>query len=180
MNKDKKTKIILLSVIAVMSVVIIALSAMIILDKVSSAGGTGKGGGDYDEIVETATDKMYDKWKEEMDNFSSIEIYHTRVIEIKPEHNNELFLRGLNAVCGRTDLKYIVEFDVYSDYYMSDPYYYEMDNYSCVLIFEDGAAQVVEKDLFSLLGRSYYNFNWSDVVKKVTDLGDTYNKTLKV
>lgn len=98
-----------------------------------------------------------------------LEIKNTRVICLK-----ESFSKAL----GHDDILYIVEFIIYTDYFMVSPYYFT--NEITVAIFKDGRAEVMDQ---SLIRQYMINKVYKDVsgfIESIDDLGGEYNTTMKL
>ena len=121
------------------------------------------------------TYKDYDK-----DNFyeserdakpdGTVDIFHTRIINIK-ENSEELF----------KNVESVVEFDIFSDFYASAPYYVNMYHNNCVVFYRDGSSEV--RNIF----REYINkdtesryFTQYPFVETVIDLGSEFNTPTRI
>jgi len=133
----------------------------------------------YDEMVETAIDVLSQKWAEQYaedgfeDSNGYLEIYHTRVFDITPDASDEYFQRLDRGM----SIDYVIEFSLYSDYFSSAPYYFDIGDNATVLVYDDGTAEVV-RSFFKHYSSIYFNFDYSEFLEEIIDLGTKYNQTL--
>lgn len=98
------------------------------------------------------------------------EIKNTRVINMK-ENNTELF----------KDVKCVVEFDLYTDFHGSAPYYKNMYQYNNVVVYKSDKPMEVVSKIIDYHCSAKYNYDVSGFVESVVDCNDEYNcvKNLK-
>ena len=135
---NKKT----LLLIAVAAVALVAVAALVI----SSLGKTTKNSAE--EAVENSVLALKETWVKVYDDIGELFDNGTfrapgpenRVIEIKS-------VRAVKIAPNDTDfyknVSYIVEFELYSNRYRSEPYYIEEDIYNTVLVYADGRCEVM-------------------------------------
>lgn len=75
------------------------------------------------------------------------------------------------------EIKAIVEFELYSDYFGSAPYYVNAGTDNMVIFYKNGKAEVSSNYLRNV-GIKTYDFDFSDLFSEVFELGSTYNETL--
>ena len=120
----------------------------------------------YDSIVKDAIKELRNEWKEiynKSENDGYFEIKNTRVIEIKD-----------NDISIFKDVKYVVEFILFTDYYGSAPYYSEAVVSNVAVIYKNGNAEITG-DLFRRYSSATYSYDYSDIIKNIVDCGGKYN-----
>ena len=116
----------------------------------------------YDSVIKEAIDVVKDEWKnqyEEHNGDAYFEIKNTRVIEIKD-----------NDISVFKDVKYIVEFILFTDYYGSAPYYSEAVVSNVAVIYKNGNAEITG-DLFRRYSSATYSYDYSNIIKNIVDCG---------
>ncbi len=147
------------------------LSILIILSLVSCANNAADNEindpiSSYDKIVNESIDALKSEWKniyKEYDRDGYFEIKNTRVIEIK-DNDISLF----------KDVKYVVEFILFTDYYGSAPYYSEAVVSNVALVYKNGEIEIT-RDPFRLYSSATYSYNYSDIIENIVDCGSRYN-----
>ncbi len=125
--------------------------------------------GGKNATVEDAITELKDFWKEQYsDSYFEksdgyFEIKNTRVLTIK-ENDIEKF----------KDVKYIVEFEIYTDHFATAPYYTRANIDNNVVIYEDGTMQV-ETNMIEMYRNNYFSTDYSDFLDSVKDYGVEYN-----
>lgn len=92
------------------------------------------------------------------------EIKNTRVVKID-KTDIEIF----------SDIDYIIEFVLYTDYFASAPYYSSDGGYDSVIVYKDGSMEISRSNLLRTYRSRYFNSDFSDIIKEVYDYGDKYN-----
>ncbi len=127
------------------------------------------------ELVNNAIKELKSEWKNiydktmlETDRY--FEIKNTRVITIKETDIEEF-----------KDVKYIVEFVLYTDYFGSAPYHSNYRISNSVIVYNNGDMKVPRKDLLEDYSIKNYIWDYSNIIDNVKDYGDKYNcvETLK-
>ena len=157
----KKLLCFLISIILVISLVSCGNSGAGINDPISS----------YDGIVKDAIGALKTEWKDiysKYDTDGHFEIKNTRVIEIKD-----------NDISIFKDVKYVVEFILYTDYYGAAPYYYDIGTSDVVIIYKDGKIEVTG-DIFNRYSKSVYSYDYTDIIENIADCGAKYNLVEKI
>ena len=126
----------------------------------------------YDSVIKEAIDVVKDEWKNQYEEHCGdgyFEIKNTRVIEIKD-----------NDISVFKDVKYIVEFILFTDYYGSAPYYSEAVVSNVAVIYKNGNTEITG-DLFRRYSSATYSYDYSNIIKNIVDCGSKYNvkETLK-
>lgn len=126
----------------------------------------------YDSVIKEAIDALKDEWKNQYEEHCGdgyFEIKNTRVIEIKD-----------NDISVFKDVKYIVEFILFTDYYGSAPYYSEAVVSNVAVIYKNGNTEITG-DLFRRYSSATYSYDYSNIIKNIVDCGSKYNvkETLK-
>lgn len=98
------------------------------------------------------------------------EIKNTRVVSIK-ENDTEEF----------KDVSSIIEFELYTDYFGSAPYYSNVAMHNNVVVYTDGSMEV-SSNVINTYRNKHYTADFSGFVESVDDYADDYNcvKDLKV
>lgn len=152
----KKFLLIILTVITVFS-----LSACGEGEKKSTYNGAAD--------VKGAVEFLKDSWKE-IYNFDTgktdryFEIKNTRVLTLKE-----------NSVEDFENVKYIIEFELYTDYFGCSPYYFDAGVNDRVLIMKDGTMSLSERDPLSSYRSKSFKKDFSEFLEAIDDLGDKYN-----
>jgi len=122
-----------------------------------------------DELIEDAIKELksewediYDKMKLETDRY--FEIKNTRVIKIKKTDIEEF-----------KDVKYIIEFVLYTDYFGSAPYHSNYRVSNSVIVYNNGDMKVPKKDLLEDYSIKNYIWDYSNIIDNVKDYDDKYN-----
>jgi len=105
---------------------------------------------------------IYDKMKLETDRY--FEIKNTRVIKIKKTDIEEF-----------KDVKYIIEFVLYTDYFGSAPYHSNYRVSNSVIVYNNGDMKVPKKDLLEDYSIKNYIWDYSNIIDNVKDYDDKYN-----
>ncbi len=136
-------------------------------DKKPSA--TNKENLKHHEIVTEATEQLKKYWKKEYqdtkyDNTDGyFEIKNTRVITIK-DNDIELF----------QDVAYIIEYELYTDYMGSAPYYENCGVYNNVVVYENGTMDV-KNNLIRMYRNTTYQTDYSGFIEAIGDYQGQYN-----
>ena len=113
---------------------------------------------------------IYAKSKSGME--SEIHIKNTRVIRLKPTAGECWdYLQ---------DVAYAIDFEIYSDYFGSAPYYVNVGIGDMVLIKENGSISVEWSDAFHAYSQWCFSYDYSDLIESVEDCGSYYNQTIDV
>lgn len=104
---------------------------------------------------------LYSSSRVETDRY--FEIKNTRVITIK--ENDIEFLR---------DIAYIVEFEIYSDYFGSAPYYTDIGTHDTVVVYKNGTMEA-SSNLIQRFRAIYYNNDFSEFIESIDDYHGEYN-----
>ena len=122
-----------------------------------------------DPIVTKAVDKLEEHWRElysESDYGSGyFEIKNTRLIKIK-ENDKEPF----------KDIRYIVDFMLFTDIYGSAPFYQNTVRESSIVIYKDGTMQVANNDIITHYIATTADFDVARFFESIDDFDDAYNR----
>ena len=126
----------------------------------------------YDSVIKEAIDALKDEWKnhyEEHNGDGYFEIKNTRVIVIK-DNDNKYF----------DNIKYIIEFVLFTDYYGTSPYYSEAHILNSVIYYESGEIKPINNYL-RLYSSKTFDYDYSKIIESIVDCGSKYNvkETLK-
>ncbi len=134
-----------------------------------------------DRNVKLAISELTSHWKEWYNDYEFgdgyLEIIHTRVVEIDPSQDSKF--STMEYVDRANEIKYIVEFDIYTDYRDSAPYYDKTEQYNNVIIYKDGTSKVTSKVL-ERYGNIIYDYKYSKVLVNVKDYGDSFNRVINL
>ena len=143
--------------------------------------------GDYDVIITQALAVLKDGWKEEFAKYSQpgityyVDIRGVRVVRIKDN------LEG-KASEPFGNLKYLVEFLLYDDYFSSGSSlksghnvgYLDLSGVNCVVTvdLDDNMALTMTNPLRIYSSRTF-NYDYSAIIEEVIDLHDRYNQLIE-
>lgn len=101
--------------------------------------------------------------------WSDYQILNTRIIIVK-ENNTDIF----------SDIDYIVEFVLFTDYYGSiygdsTPYYSNAGIYDTVIVYKDGTAALNMQNPFNSYRTLTYSSDFTQIIEKIEDFGNLYN-----
>ena len=124
-----------------------------------------------DKRVLNAIDTLKEYWAEEYskDLYKEnncdgyFEIINTRLIEIK-ENNTAMF----------KDVDYIVEFELFTDYFCNGLYYENVSMYDTVIVYKDGTTKV-DSDYITRYRSTTFSNDFSAFIESVENYGDKYN-----
>ena len=125
-----------------------------------------------EQYVEAAIKEVQKAWAKEYQNSyhadsdKTVNIINTRIIKIK-DNEHEYF----------HDVEAIVEFDIFSDYYGSSPYYINCQKNDSVVFHKNGTSEV-----FDPLNPYRYTLeidDYSDVVGEIIELESAFNTQTK-
>ena len=181
---DKKSKL-YITILSVMLFLSIALNVMQIVSengiqfntKVDNTPKSSQKA--YESIVDTAITALSNKWieiySEEGKDDGYLEILHTRFVDITPDMDDSVF----QEIDRATEIDYIVEFILYSDYFNAAPYYHNATIYDTVVVYNDGTS-LVAGNLFRTYSSLTYSYDYSGFITEIADLGSTYNQQIKL
>lgn len=117
----------------------------------------------YRKYVSTAVSLINRTWRNRYASVDETEdktanIINTRLILIK-ENDNEYF----------KDVKAVVEFDIFSNFYGTAPYYFNLLNYDTVTFYKSKSPEVF--DLFNRYRNQTYETDYSQFIDSIIDLG---------
>ena len=116
-----------------------------------------------------------DEWYLESDGTRGyLEIIHTQIAYIKDEITADEGIQD-TAEMYFDDVSCVVEFQIMSDYYASDPYCFNVGLNNCVAVYRDGRMEVLEKSLFDIYRSRTYSMDFSGIVDSVKNLGPAYD-----
>lgn len=183
--KDKK-KFLTLVIAAVAIIVAIVLVIVLLGGKKDEAKDDSGDTAKYDEAVSSCITELEKGWKMTYDGIAPlyengtfksegkedrvIEIKNVRIFEIKADDSSF------------KNVKYVVEFDLYSNRYRTSPYLMREEIYNTAIVYKDGKAELQHTNpLKSLLEQSEPDSNAvRELVANVIDLGDRYNDRIEI
>ena len=122
----------------------------------------------HKKMIKQAIEEVKHTWQHTYsylnnENDGHFEIKNTRVITIKESDIKQF-----------KDVSYVIEFEIYSDYFATAPYYYSLDKHDQVIVYKDGKMEVPTKDVFKN-STMQNKENISKVIESIDDYGDKYN-----
>ena len=152
--------------ILVLIAIIFCFAACGIQKQESSATDTGNL--KHHEIVTEATQQLKQYWKQhykedDIETDGYFEIKNTRVITIK-ENEIELF----------KDVDYIIEYELYTDYMGSAPYYENCGVKNNVVVYKNGTMDVTNS-LIRMYRSKTYQTDYSGFIEAIDDYQGQYN-----
>ena len=159
----------------------LALSVVLLLSVCLSATACF-GGSAYDEQVEEALELVTEAWEEEYEDHAERGIDVGDRIKIV---NTQVVVLEKNAFADMGEpfegAELIVEFEILSDYYGHNCDYYANNSLmDTVVFYENGSSEVLQVDLLRMYGNRTFNYDYSDIIDEVIDLGDAYNDTIEI
>lgn len=139
------------------------------------------------ELINLSTEKIKKHWKEKYkDTLESnydfvippdgyLEIKNVRLITLKDEHI-EKFDNTMEDY-DFENIKYVVEYTLFSDYYGSHPYYVDTGGSDSVWIYKDGHMEVHDTTPFEVYRSVYYDSDFSGIIDTVQDFASEFNAT---
>ena len=128
--------------------------------------------------VLSAIDVLKTQWKEDYTENSIedqyLEIIHTKIVHIK-DHIDSQQVYGKEGLF--KDIDYIVEFELISNYFDTDPYYYNIHTSNCVVVYKDGTAKVSDNLLLRYFGATY-SHDFTPIIESIENFGSAYNQVL--
>ena len=128
----------------------------------------------HDAVITKAMEELKDCWeglykesKVETDGY--FEIKNTRVLTIKE-----------NNIAPFDKVKYIIEFELYTDYYGSAPYYEDVGVYDTVVVYDDGTMEVEASNLIRAYRSKTYQTDYAGFIQTVDDYRGYYNSVEKL
>lgn len=127
----------------------------------------------HDAMIKEAIGELKDHWKDlydededsDLDPDRYFEIKNTRVITLKDNDIEEFDLK---------DIAYIVEFEIYTDYFGSAPYYVNPGMHNNIVVYKDGDMKV-QSSVINKYRNITYNTDYSDFIESIDDCHGAYN-----
>ena len=159
--------------IAIIVVIIAILSFTACGKQDMESAGTNKEVSKLHEIITEATAQLMEYWKQsyketDVETDGYFEIKNTRVITIK-ENEIELF----------KDVAYIIEYELYTDYMGSAPYYANCGVNNNVVVYKNGTMDIVS-NLIRTYRNKTYQTDYSSFIESIDDYNGQYNCTEKL
>lgn len=138
--------------------------------------------GDNNDFVEQAIETLKNGWAEELSKHNednaqksdgTLKICNTRLISINQNSAHQNFEKYFG------DIQAIVEFEVYSDFYGSAPYYVNAGINDSVIIHTDGTPELASHYIRNV-GSATYVWDFSQLFSDVLYFGDKYNQTFNL
>ena len=139
---------------------------LLVFVMIFSLAGCAKRG--HRKMIKQAIEEVKHSWQHTYSylnngNDGHFEIKNTRVITIKENTNKDF-----------KDVSYVIEFEIYSDYFSTAPYYYSIDMHDQVIVYKDGKMEVPNKDVFKN-STMQSKESMEKVIASIDDYGDKYN-----
>ncbi len=175
-DSTKKTNFALKIIVILMSVVIFVMGVCLTINIISDKSSGTDNLNILDENVEIALTKLTQHWKEtfsdeQINTDGHLEITNTRVVKID-FNGNEKFA-ALFEDDG--EIEYIVEFDLYTDYFGTAPYYQNIKYDDTVVIYKDGSAEVMRNPL-RYYSDNTYSYDYSQIIVNIDNYGGSFNQ----
>ena len=128
----------------------------------------------HHEIITDAVKLMQKHWQESYKNSKYdnsdgyFEIKNTRVVTVK-DNDLDMF----------KDIAYIIEFELFTDYMCSAPYYENVGINDNVVIYKNGEMKVESKLIQLYRGRTFQS-DFSDFIEASDDYNGQYNTVKKL
>lgn len=126
----------------------------------------------HHEMITDATKELKKYWEQEYQKMSGdittdgyFEIKNTRVITLK-ENDSDFF----------RDVSYIIEYELYTDYMGTAPYYENCAIYNNVVVYKDGSMEVTSNFIRTYRSKTYQT-DYTDFIETIDDYCDQYNCT---
>lgn len=154
--------------IAIIAVMILVLGFTACGKQDAESAGANKEILKHHEIVTEATVQLMEYWKQfykesDVETDGYFEIKNTRVITIK---ENEIALFK--------DVTYIIEYELYTDYMGSAPYYENCGANNNVVVYKNGTMDVAS-NLIRMYRNRTYQTDYSDFIETIDDYHGQYN-----
>ena len=154
--------------IAIFALVVIALSIVACGKQEIESAGTNKEIPKHHEIVTEATAQLKDYWKQfykeqDIETDGYFEIKNTRIITIK-ENEIELYC----------DVAYIIEYELYTDYMGTAPYYENCGVNNNVVVYKNGTMDIASNLIRTYRNKTYQR-DYSSFIKAIDDYHGYYN-----
>lgn len=130
-----------------------------------------------EDAIELLCDYYEDYYDEQDIDDKYLKITNTRVVTLEDEFSGELAEKAEEML---GEVSYIVEFQLYTNYYNSSSYYFEYGPCVSVVVYDDGSSEAVTKNLLNQLGTTAYCFDMTGIVKKVEDFDSKYDGELEL
>ena len=144
---------------------------------------------EHDSRVLSAIDSLKNSWAETYQIYNQrsaehgnkmiedkhLQIIHTNVINMK----EDIELENQDWEERFESIDYIVEFELLTNYYNTSPYYQNVKNNDCVVVYRDGRSEVTTSII-----RNYafvtYSWDYTPIIESIEDLGSEYNQVIKL
>lgn len=175
--QDKK-KFLTLIIAAVAVITAVVLLIVLLGGKKDEAQDEMGAEAKYDEVVSDCTRELENYWEKIYDMTDGldkadriIEIKNVRVIKINSDKDPQF-----------KNIKYIVEYDLYSNTFETAPYTIRQDSGCAAVMYMDGSVEIwADNPLnFFLESETPDSNHIKELVNEVVDLGDRYNKTINL
>ena len=135
------------------------------------------------DLINDATDMITEQWAEIYKDRNNVqippdgylEIKNVRFITLKEQCDESFTNLGYDENVRLENVKYVVEYTLFSDYCGSHPYYENVYLYDSVLIYKDGHMAVARTNPFINYIHRYFNSDFSEIIDKVEDFDEKFN-----
>lgn len=130
-------------------------------------------------LVEQALETLKSGWMQELTKYNedneqksdgTLKICNTQLVIINQNSTDEKYERYFE------DIEAIIEFEIYSDYYGSAPYYVNAGMNDTVIIRTDGTSELTSHYIRNV-GNKTYDYDFTSIFSEIDNLGNQYNKT---
>lgn len=129
---------------------------------------------EYDKPILEAVELIEDAWLERYENNDHV-LPQDRYLEIK---NTRVIKLSRTDIEMLEDIDYIIEFDLYTNFYGTKPYYVKDIPPDCVVAYSDGSMEVWDSNVMTVYRATTYDTDFEKFVEYVNDYEDKYNKII--
>lgn len=181
--KNKKKFIgLIIAIVAVIAVVAIVIGIVAGKKKDKEEEADQK---PHEQLVTECIDELEEMWTANYDRIG--ELYDSGTFRSEGKEDRILEIKNVRVITtdGKEDkeyskLRYIVEFELYSNRYRTAPYLIREDIFCCVAVYENGDKVVMSTNILDdILSQGEPDSDRVlSIVSKVEDLGDIYNQKI--
>ena len=131
----------------------------------------------HDEVITKAVEELKKAWKESYDIDEENDAVKDRYLEIK---NTRVITVLTNDITEFLEVSYIVEFELFSDYLDTSPYYQNARVFNNVLVYRDGHMEVGSNVLKTYQDKVSGVDVYELVIDTIDDYQGAYNWSGKV
>lgn len=126
---------------------------------------------EHKDILSKAVEELKNYWKQSYDEDVANGGETDRYFEIK---NTRVITVGVNSVEDFVDVAYVIEFDIYSDYFATAPYYQNAQAHNNVVVSRNGEMEVAS-NVIKTYKAKMPNASLTNFIEAIDDYHDAYN-----